>query len=70
MQLNILNIILNFSSHLPLSPQKVLKSYKAQTAKMFQQGPVSSLLFLLWPWFNNPLWLQVMTVGPFRPVLS
>lgn len=55
---------------LPLSPRKLLKSYKAQMANMFQQGPVSSLLFLFWPWFSNLLWLQVMTVGPFRPVLS
>lgn len=39
-------------------------------ANMFQQDPVSSLLLLFWPWFNNLLWLQVMTVGPFRPVLS
>lgn len=59
-----------FLPTLPLSPRKLLKSYKAQMANMFQQGLVSSLLFLFWPWFNNLPRLQVMTVGPFRPVLS
>lgn len=59
-----------FLPTLPLSPRKLFKSYKAQMNNMFQQGPVSSLPFLFWPWFNDLLRLQVMTVGPFRPVLS
>jgi len=59
-----------FLPTLLLSPWKLLKSYKAQMANMFQQHPVSSLLFLFWPWFNTLPSLQVMTVGPFRPVLS
>lgn len=65
-----LDMTLNFSFHLPLSPRKVFKPYKAQTSNMFQQSPVSSLLFLFWLCFNNPPQLQVMTVGPFLPVLS